>query len=275
MYHLQLGFHTTFAFKKNDVATILKAASEEKGLNDTQENLQKRTGFGNKKVSPMKTWAIRSGLVKDNLLSEAGKRVWECDPDLESPVTDWLMHFYLCFGGYGTAAPPEEPAEWGGWPYFIFSFLPQHRQFTAAELHAYAGTIFDTESAKSISKNFKYVLRAYTEPAALAACQFLTQTGDTYQAGNPELPNPYAIGYFLAELWNRDYPSETSILTKTLLNQPMGLAPILGLTPEDLEQELDRLETCGIIEQRRAVPPFQIIPRWDNPLDLLEKAYVN
>jgi hypothetical protein len=53
----------------------------------------------------------------------------------------------------------------------------------------------------------------------------------------------------------------------------MGLAPVLGITPTQTQEQLNILETHGIIEQRRAVPPFQVLPRWDNPLALLEKAY--
>jgi hypothetical protein len=47
----------------------------------------------------------------------------------------------------------------------------------------------------------------------------------------------------------------------------------LASPPAVLQDQLNILETYNIIEQRRAVPPFQIIPRWDDPLTLLEKAY--
>jgi hypothetical protein len=53
----------------------------------------------------------------------------------------------------------------------------------------------------------------------------------------------------------------------------MGLGPVLGLDKTGVQEELNRLESLGIIEQRRAVPPFQVVPRWTTPLDLLEKAY--
>ena len=53
----------------------------------------------------------------------------------------------------------------------------------------------------------------------------------------------------------------------------MGLAPVLGISAVAAQEQLNTLEAYGIIEQRRAVPPSQVIPCWDSPLTLLEKAY--
>ncbi len=276
MPKLQLSFHGTFSFKKEDALKIIEAAVQEKGLKDSLENLQLRTGLGNRKVGPMKSWVSRAGLVENCFLSKAGNIVCKYDHYLESPLTDWFIHFNFSFGDYKLQTPPNDPADWGGWPYFIFSFLPEHRHFTISELNSYAKATFQEENPRSIEKNFKILLRAYTEPHALASCKFITiENNEVYQAGNAILPNPYEIGYFLAKLWERDYKTETSVLTTTLLNQPMGLGSILGLNTESLEKQLNILETYGILEQRRAVPPFQVIPRWDNPLTLLEKAYEN
>jgi hypothetical protein len=124
-----------------------------------------------------------------------------------------------------------------------------------------------------LTKNLKIILRAYTETHALAACKFITLEGKQYQSGKPELPNPYLIGYFLSKLWGRDFSEQGSTLTKSVLEQKMGLTSVLAISPDALQEQLNSLEVRGVIEQRRAVPPFQIIPRWDNPLTLLEKAY--
>lgn len=273
MVKLQLSFHGTFALKKEDLLKILRACTEEKGLDDTKENLMARTGLGNQKVTPMKSWAVRVGLVSQNHLSAEGKVVLDKDPYLESPITEWLMHFYLSFGGKGLTAEPENPADWGGWSYFVYTFLPEHTTFTIEELQHYSAIVFDQDSDKSILKNFRVVLRAYTESQALASCKFLTLEEDKYSTGNSRLPNPYLMGYFLAKLWERDFKDEGSVLTESILSQKMGIVPVLGLKPEALQEQLNALEAYGIIEQRRAVPPFQVIPRWDDPLALLEKAY--
>lgn len=105
MPKLQLSFHTTFALKKDDVLKILTAANEAQGLDSSLDNLMERTGLGNKKVGPMKSWAIRSGLVRNNHLTPEGKIILAKDPYLQSPITDWYMHFYLSFGDNGLATP--------------------------------------------------------------------------------------------------------------------------------------------------------------------------
>ena len=44
------------------------------------------------------------------------------------------MHFYLSFGDSGLEATPENPADWGGWSYFVYTFLPRYSKFTREEL---------------------------------------------------------------------------------------------------------------------------------------------
>lgn len=279
MPKLQLSFHTTFALKKEELGKILHAATEAQGLKDSREGLMARTGLGNKKVIPVKSWAERSGLIHDNFLSPEGKIVWQRDNDLENQLTNWLMHFYLSFGDRGLQPPPANPAEWGGWSYLIYSFLPQFGAFTLEELiHHFAG-VFTDKALKDLTKDLKIMLRSYValppkyQSPPLQSCKLLTLESGRLVAHHPQLPNPYLVGYFLAKLWERDFPNQGLVLTSELLDHQWGLAPALGLNQSGLEEQLNLLETYGIIEQRRAVPPFQIIPRWPDPLTLLEKAY--
>lgn len=221
----------------------------------------------------MKSWAARSGLVNDTTLTEAGRIVLAQDPYLQSPITDWFMHFHLSFGSQGLATPPDNPAEWGGWTWFTHEYLPQYPTFTIDELVGYASTVFN-ESSKQLQKNLNYVLRAYTEPQALGKIQYLTAPeSKTYTAANRQLPNPYLMGYCLAQLWQRDFSDVTSILTQDLLNQRLGLTAAFSLSPAQLQETLNDLEYHHILDQQKAVAPPQLIRRWQNPLDLLEKAY--
>lgn len=272
MANLQLHFNGNFPLKKEELRRILQAATEEKGLNDSLENLMARTSLGNAKVGRIKSWAIRAGLIHNNRPSLEGEIIWRIDHYLESNITDWLMHFYLSFGDKGLQNQTDNPAEWGGWSYFIYVFLPHYKTFTYEEFIYHTDSVFEEES-KIIASRIKFILRAYTESQALASCKFLTLEENKYIAGSARLPNPYLVGYFLAKLWERDFKGEGSIFTESLLNQKMGLAPVLGIKAEAIQEQLNALEAYGIIEQRRAVPPFQVIPRWDEPLALLEKAY--
>ncbi|OIP72763.1 MAG: hypothetical protein AUK43_02015 [Oscillatoriales cyanobacterium CG2_30_40_61] len=275
MTKIQLHFNGNFSLKKEEIKRILNAASETEGLKDTLQNLMEKTGLGNAKVGKIKTWSVRAGLIKDNYLSPEGKIVLKHDPNLQSIITDWLMHFYLSFGNQGLNKIPENPADWGGWTYFVYTFLPQNLTFTKNTLDKNSISIFE-EPDQVISQRMKYILRAYTEQQALANCQFIKEIkSDYYESGNPNLPNSYLIGYLLAKLWQRDFGQETSVLTEEIIKQKMGILPVLGIQPESLQQHLNAIESLGIIEQRRTVAPYQIIRRWDNPLTLLEKAYVN
>ncbi|MCF4967141.1 DUF4007 family protein [Nostoc sp. CMAA1605] len=279
MPKLQLSFHGTFALKKEDLLKILQVCIEEKGLNDTKERLMERTGLGNQKVTPMKSWAVRTGLVSNNHLSPEGKVVLDKDIYLESLITDWLMHFYLSFGDKGLAKPPNDPSEWGGWSYLVYNFLPKHRIFTFDDLVQHSATIFGQETEEKLIKNFTMVLKVYALPlnkkeeSPLKGCKFITLEDEKFIIGNAALPNPYLIAYFLAKLWKRDFGNATSVLTSEILEQKMGLAPILGVEKEVLQEQLNQLETLALIEQRRTVSPSQVIRRWDDPIDLLEKAY--
>jgi hypothetical protein len=277
MPELQLSFHTTFALKKEDVLRMLKAATEEQGINDNQENLMSRTGLGNKKVSPIKSWSIRSGLCDraTGKLTPQGEIAYKLDPYLESPVTDWLMHFYLTFGDNGLNPPPEDPSDWGGWTWLVYTFLSQRKTFTRQELESYAGSIF-TKAAKNIAKDLNILLRAYTEPYALFGCGFVkSPEKDKFIVGQANQPNDYLIAYLLSQLWQRDFGDTNSVQTSKILQQTMGLTSILGISTEALQTVLDRLEAIALIEQNRAVSPAETVRRWHKPIDLLEKAYAD
>ena len=273
MQNLQLSFHGTFALKKEDLLKILHAAQEEQGLKDSRQGLMDRTGLGNEKVLRIKSWAIRSGFVQNNKLSSEGTLIIAKDPYLESPLTDWFMHFYLSFGDNGLKQPPDTPSNWGGWTWFVYNFLPEHRSFTQDELVGYASTVFPEETTKKLTKNLKILLRAYTETYALAGCRYLYTQGDEYISGQSWQPNEYLTGYFLAKIWERDYPGQTSVLTEAILSHKLSLTAALGITLSSLQERFNALEALRIIEQRREVAPFQILPRWDSPLELLEQAY--
>jgi len=276
MPKLQLSFHTTFALKKEDLIKIIAVAASEQGLNDSLENLMEKTGLGNKKITPMKTWTSRAGFIKGSKLSPAGEIVRKYDPQLESITTEWLMHFNLSLGRYGLKELPPEPSEWGGWTYFVYTFVPEHQSFSLEDLVQTSATIFEEENIKKLTKNIRILLRAYTEAKAMGGIKYIHKPEkNKYVAGEQVLPNSYMIGYLLAKIWERDLKEETSVLLDDILHKKMGLAAVLGISSEALQEQLDKLESLSLIEQRRTVEPYQIIPRWDDSLSLLEKAYEN
>jgi len=275
MPEFNLSFHGTFALKKEDILRMLKVAEEEKGADDNKQNLMSRTGLGNEKVLRIKAWSIRSGLVdkETGKLTPQGEIARKHDPYLQSPITDWLLHFYLSFSDKGLETPPPDPAEWGGWTWFVYSFLPQRKNFTRQELESYAGSVF-TKAAKNIAKDLNILLRAYTEPHALFGCGFVKAIEkDKFVVGQGNQPNDYLIAYLLTQLWERDFGDTNSVQTREILQQKLGLTEVLGINADSLQTILDRLEAKAIIEQNRAVSPAETVRRWHNPFDFLEKAY--
>jgi hypothetical protein len=272
---LQLSFHTTFALKTSELSRLLQVAAE-RGLKGPTEELMALTGFGNKKIGPVKSWASRGGLIRNGELTPEGELVWKSDPRLQSSVTAWFIHFNLSFGDQGLNTPPSAAADWGGWPYFVFEFRRQHPDFTEDDLATDAAAIFE-DKPTLIKSNFAYMLRAYTSPEALGACRYVTWNAarDIYEAGDPDLPNAFLIGHVLARLWERDFPGTMSVITDTLSTHHMGFAALLGINPSSIQPILDQLEGRSIVEQRRTVAPYQLVRRWDSPLALLEKAYQN
>jgi hypothetical protein len=195
------------------------------------------------------------------------------DPYLESPVTDWLMHFYLSFGDKGLVSPPADPADWGGWTWFVYDFLPKHQTFTRQELESYAGSLFD-KATKNLSKDLNILLRAYAEPYALSGFGFLrSPEKDKFVLEIAKPANEYLYAYFLAQLWQRDFSNTNSIQTREIFEQNLGLIPVLGINSDKLQVMLDKIEVLGLIEQNRSVQPAETIRRWIDPLELLEKAY--
>ena len=271
---LKLSFHGTFALKKQDVLKLLEAAQNERGLHDSKDGLIERTGLGNEKVLRIKSWALRSGLIHQNHLRSEGIVVLEHDPYLTSPVTDWLMHFYLSFSDRGLQSTPTDPAEWGGWSYFVFSFLPEHPEFTLDTLLQTSAQVFCNESPKLLRDNFRFVLRAYTEVQALWSCRFVQSLGESkFRSGAAQLPNEELIGYFLAKLWQRDFGERDNVSISQILNQPMGLAPLLGISQSDLLEWLQKLEIRGLLQHIDQNGDIMITRCWQDPLFLLKKAY--
>lgn len=273
MSKLQLSFHTTFAFRKSEVARLLTLAGGPDGIPSTIQELMAETGFGTKKVGPVKSWAARAGLISGNALTEEGRIIFAADPFLRSSATEWLMHFNLSFGSKGFATTPSRAAEWGGWPYFVFEFLPDHREFTLDFLVASAERVFE-DTPKLLRANFPYLLRAYTDPEGLGRCGFLKASANgAFRAGESEIPILTLAAYLLTKLWARDFGETHSVLTDAILDQRMGLAPLLGISRSESQDLLDRLAGEGYVEQRRTVAPFQVVRRWPNPSELLKAIF--
>ncbi|MEH2046234.1 hypothetical protein [Nostoc sp.] len=83
-------------------------------------------------------------------------------------------------------------------------------------------------------------MRTYTEFTALASCKFVIREKNKYVGKDARLPNSYLVGYFLAKLWQRNFKSEGSVFTESILSEKMGLAGVLGLKADALQEQLNQ-----------------------------------
>jgi len=74
------------------------------------------------------------------------------------------------------------------------------------------------------------------------------------------------------EIWERRHPTSTTVSSASLL-ETGHLASTLGVNEVSLQGQLDEMTDLGIIEQMRAVAPFQLVKLWDDKLELLKAAY--
>jgi len=213
--------------------------------------MSKQVGLSQQRVSNAQQWASLGGLLNAQGLTDIGKIALEKDPYLEATVTDWILHFYFSFNGHGLQPQPENFADWGIWSYLIYDFLKSNSTFTREALQKSISQNFPKFRAEEIANTF---LKTYSQKEAVSKCCFLTQNEDNYVTGDGNLRNTYIVGYLLATVWQRDFGSQESILIHDIIDSPMGLLSVLGITEEQLREQLDYLAELEIIEQRLARP---------------------
>ena len=259
---------------KDDLRSLLQAIAQA----PPSTPLAAQTGLTTAAFRNATQWAQATHLLDERGLTPEGKLIARKDPYLEAVVTDWLMHFYLSLGDLSL------------WSYFLYEFLPEHSSFTQDELFNHCIQSFIIESPDKLKKSLRLILKTYIEPQAIAKNKFLMQDNKRYSTGNSDLSNPYTVGYLLAKIWERDFKSQSAVLSDQIVNAEMGLANVLGINSEQLRQQLDTLANYEIIEQRSAKPhltgtkpqierdttsSYQVIRSWETAAELLEKAYEN
>lgn len=242
----------------------------------------KHLGLSPQRVSNAQQWAILGNFLNSQGLTSIGKLALEKDPYLEATVTDWIMHLYCSLHNLGS---PNNHDDWGVWAYIIYDFLKTNPKFDRPTLTQSLSDKFPDHKVSEITNNF---LKIYLQKEALANCSFLTKDENLYSTGSANLKNAYTVGYLLSIIWQRDFSKQDSVLVSDIINASVSLLDVLGINENQLREQLDRLAKIEVIEQRSAKPrpvgqkperrqeneDFYLVVRcWENPLDLLAKAY--
>jgi len=272
---MDLSFHQNFRLERNNIAKILKCIKDNPTI--TNVEIYEATGIGigkdpqHGKVLPTILYSLYGGLImKEQVdgqrhlkLSDVGEIVFDNDSYLRKRVSHWVMHYHL--------SRMDSDAE--AWAFFIHEFLQHHGSFTRKELEAALAEKFEGKATvKSINPGV--LLSCYIdEENALGKLRLLRERkrGEYFRA-TPNIPNAYLVGYLLAEIWDRQHPTSTTVSSASLLKTG-HLAPTLGVDEVSLQEQLDEMTALGIIEQMRAVAPFQVVKLWNDKLELLKAAY--
>ena len=279
---MSLTFHQTFRLERTNIISLLKCVDENPHI--TNQEIHELTGIGigknpnQGKVQPTIDYATFSGLLRINKIkgdrsikfTDVGQLIYQYDRRLRNRVTHWIMHYHLTKKGSSAEA----------WSFFFNEFLPNRGDFTRLGLEREIEIQFgDTVKLKSI--NPFLLLACYTdEIEGLGKLRLIRETKKgVYMRSKPNIPNCYVLGYILAEFWETNYKGRITLDASTLM-EPGNLADIMGLDETGVQRWLDILTADNIIEQMRAVSPFQIVKLWDkndddenSKLKLLEKSY--
>ncbi len=244
-----------------------------------------QTGLSRQRVSSARQWAILSNLLNLQGLTDIGQLALEKDPYFEATVTAWVIHFFSSLNGNGLQPKPEKPSNWGFPTFVIYDFLSSKSFFTQEELVQSALQLLEDNGLEA---DVKVWLKTYIQKDGIKNCQFLTHSGNSYTAGNPNLQNSYTVSYLLANIWQRDFGGQHLLLVNDLIDSQMGLSEVLGIQEPQLREQLDRLAELEVIEQRSAKPhkmgtqperrqpqetSYIVVRCWESPLELLAKAY--
>ena len=272
--NMSLTFHQTFRLELSNVAKVLACITENPKIDNV--GINKATGIGigkdlrQGKVQPTLDYARFSGLlveeqidgVRYTKLSPVGEITFNNDHRLRTRVSHWVMHYHLSRQGSDAEA----------WEFFIHEFLPTKHEFHRKELDEAIEAKF---SGKAILRSINpgVLLSCYIdEDNALGKLRLLRERkrGEFFRP-TPNIPNAYLTGYLLAEIWDERHPTSTTVSHASLTRESLGST--LGIDEMELQAQFDELTKEAIIEQMRAVQPFQVVKLWEDKLSLLQKAY--
>jgi hypothetical protein len=271
---MSLSFHNTFPLERDNLAKLLTLVEESPSITNIQ--IAEATGIGigtnprKGKVQPTVDYATYSGLLhvssverKRRLnLTPIGKLILHNDPWLRKPVTQWVLHYHLS----------KQDSEAEAWAFFVHEYLPYHAEFERGDLEASLMEKFGHKiKLKILSPGV--LLNSYLEGGSLGAIRLVRERMKRkYTRTQPYIPNVYTVAYVLAEVWGAKH-AERSMIDPDVLSEPGHLGSTMSLSPIEVRSWLKQMNAVGVITQMQEAPPYQVVRRWSDILELLQKSY--
>lgn len=268
-------FHNSYVLERDNISKILSFATRNPSASRREIAQETGIGIGKKdhhsKVLPTIRYAIYGGILNDKSdetnhdisFSKAGEIIFENDPRLKSPISQWVMHYFFC--------RPQSEAEI--WAFFVHEFLAQYVEFDGQSLEEELKRKFPDLSERNIKENRKILTAFYTDANGLSKVGLIeSYQKDVFIRGKINYQNAYLAAYILAEIWEAKHGDKPSVNPAVLLENG-DLATTLNLNEGDLQNCLDEMSAIGAIGQTRGVPPFQVVRKWADKFDLLCRAF--
>ena len=272
---MSLTFHETFSLERQNISKLLDAIAQNPFVSDVE--IADATGIGigktgkGGKVRPTIKYAAFCGLLntqsdsKGMFLTQAGLVVRENDEWLNSPTTQWLMHYFLSSKEVGATA----------WIHFVHEFLPFRDEFERETVRDFLDSINPTLNEKTRVANVGLLFKSYIDNSGLYRTKIFREVvKDRFFKETSTYPNVYLAAYILAEIWDAKHPEKTGVEPSVLL-EPGHFATTMNMNKTDVQDCLNEMNAVGLIEQMREAPPFQVVRRWTNKFELLQRAYEN
>lgn len=272
---LGLTFHRTFSLNRPAMADIIRLAANEGQIESggkclTRQAIRELTNLGTIYVEAMPRYCYGTGLLDgNNCLTAFGARALQDDPFLNSPASQWLLHYYL--------STPMGPGP-GFWTQLVTSQFQVGSEFTAKELASELVSFVEKTEARStdearVRSTATAFLGTYLKPEALGALAILERVGEgAYRIAAPKAAPVWACAYALIDYWQANFRDQVSINEDALTGRG-GFCDLLMIGGGHLNTVLRAMEEAGYVERYRVSPPYQVVLLRQAPEPLLERMY--
>jgi hypothetical protein len=264
---LGTAFHEKFPISRNGLSQIVSASSTvEIGEKATFSSLRAGTSLGTNQVKSMRRYVVGAGLTSsDGEETGFGKLVLKYDPTISSRVKQWIIHYHL-------VAPHGVGPEF--WARLFLELRPGetiNRDWATSRIEE---CLADTALAKTtVESTSSIFLGSYALGEGLADLGILSiDSNREYVVREPVAPSLGVISYAVADYWDGTLAGRQSVNLECLTGHN-GLAGLLMMHSGDMNEALKEMQSQGLIELQRRVPPYQVYRLWKSTEELLDRVY--
>lgn len=273
-------FHRTFSLVRSAVSQVLEIVDDlnqrgEQVKGQAFDSLREGTNLGTVYVAAMPRYAVGTGLLEDKTyeLTSLGKVVYERDPDLNHPATQWLMHYHL--------SAPKGPGPLF-WHYLVSQKLRFGARLGAKELKtSVRDYLKEIEGTKLVDRSARSLITVfagtYTKVEGLGKLRVLEEIEEeqgekSYLVQETDPPSPGALGYALAHYWESLW-GVANVVPLSELSKPGGFADLFFLDAFQLNPILRELQSRGLLSLWQIASPHQVSRGWEQKEVFLDLLY--